>query len=81
MAIIKKKGNEAAKKDTQKKPRKSPLKYFKDVWAELKRVTWPTRKELTSYSVAVVVFIVVMACLLFVMDSAFGYVLELILTI
>ena len=65
----------------QKKPRKSPIAYIKEVIAELKKVSWPTRKEITSYSLVVVVFIVLMAGVLFLMDTVFGKLLDLILSI
>ena len=84
MAIFKKKDAEpsaAPKKKTAKKQRKSVATFFKEVLAELKKVNWPTRKELVSYSVVVAVFIVLMSAVLFVMDTAFGYLLDLILSI
>jgi preprotein translocase subunit SecE len=28
--------------------------FFTDSWSELKKVKWPTRKELTSYTIVVV---------------------------
>ncbi|MBR2571278.1 MAG: preprotein translocase subunit SecE [Clostridia bacterium] len=46
------------------------IRAFKDMAAELKKVTWPTRKELISYSVAVLAFLVVMGVIIFVIDAA-----------
>ena len=48
-------------------------RYFKDVAGELKRVTWPTRKELISATGAVIVFVLVMALLVGVLDKGFYY--------
>jgi len=45
-------------------------KSFKDVISELKKVTWPTRKELTTYSIAVVVFVVVLGIIIYGFDAA-----------
>ena len=45
-------------------------KFFKDVVSELKKVTWPTRKELTTYSIAVVVFVVVLGIIIYGFDAA-----------
>ncbi|MGI5900648.1 MAG: preprotein translocase subunit SecE [Christensenellales bacterium] len=91
MADIKKKQDSEAKvKDSKsnkkdvkktKKPRKSPIAFVKEVIAELKKVTWPTRKEIGSYSLVVVVFITVMAVVLFALDSVFGRLLDLILSL
>ena len=65
----------------QNAQRKSPVTFVKEVWAELKKVTWPSKKELTSYSVVVSVFIVVVSLILFAMDTLFGSLLELLLRI
>ena len=35
-------------------------KSFKNMYHELKKVTWPTKKELINYSVVVFVFLIVM---------------------
>ena len=61
-AVAKGKSEKAAKK--AKKDRKPGFfartaKYFSQVRSEMKRVTWPTKKELTSLSVVVVVSLVV----------------------
>ena len=44
------------------------LKSFKDMYAELKKVTWPTRKELMNYSLIVVAFLVVMGVVILGID-------------
>lgn len=33
----------------------STFSFFTDSWAELKKVKWPSRKELTGYTIVVVV--------------------------
>ncbi|MEN3185368.1 MAG: preprotein translocase subunit SecE [Atribacterota bacterium] len=42
--------------------------YFQEAWYELKKVTWPTRKELWNSTVTVVVVIVVIGVFLGVVD-------------
>lgn len=59
-------------KQKNKRKRKSPIRFFKDVFVELKKVTWPTRKDLISYSVAVLVFIVIMALVAGLFDFGLG---------
>jgi preprotein translocase subunit SecE len=44
--------------------------YLREVWIELNRVNWPTRRELVSSTVVVVVVLVVMAVFL----GSFDYV-------
>ena len=81
--------NEVAKKvETQKpaKQKKSPKevfqrakKFFVEVVSELKKVTWPTRKDLISHSIAVAIFIVVFAVLCGGVDWIFNALMSLII--
>ena len=48
----------AAKKSDSGKKRFNLVKTFKDMWAELKKVTWPTRKEMINYSLVVFLFMI-----------------------
>ena len=41
---------------------------FKNTWHELKKVTWPTKKDLINYSIIVVVFMVAMAVVIGLLD-------------
>ena len=45
------------------------VRSFKDMYAELKKVTWPTRKELINYSLVVVAFMAVMAVVVGLIDG------------
>ena len=53
-------------------------KSFKNMWHELKKVTWPTKKELINYSVVVFVFMVVMGVIIGVIDFGAGELVSLI---
>ena len=46
--------------------------FYKQVVAELRKVIWPTRKELVTYTSVVVVFVVVMVLLVSAFDFAFS---------
>jgi len=84
MADIKKDEKKVVKSnkvDTKAKKRRSPSRYLREVVGELKKVQWPTKKELVSYSLVVTVFIVAASLLLFGMDFVFSNLLELILSI
>jgi preprotein translocase subunit SecE len=69
-----------AAKKANKKKRKSPARFFKDILSELKKVTWPTAKDLLKYSGAVLAFILVVAISVGLMDwgltSLFDWVLK-----
>ncbi len=56
------------KKARPKRQRKSLIKYFKEVWNELKKVSWPTRKDTIAYTVSVLVFIVIFAVIIGLFD-------------
>ena len=51
--------------------RTSPMQFFREVVAELGKVAWPSRKEVFSYSLVVLVSSVVVAGLIFGMDFVF----------
>ena len=53
-------------------------KSFKNMYHELKKVTWPTKKELINYSVVVFVFMIVMGVIIGVIDFAAGELINLI---
>jgi preprotein translocase subunit SecE len=47
--------------------------FFKDAKAELKKVTWPSRAEVTSTTIVVIVATVFFGFYLFFMDAVFGW--------
>ncbi|MFD2369473.1 preprotein translocase subunit SecE [Brevibacillus sp. GCM10020057] len=53
--------------------------FFGDVMSELKKVRWPNRKELTTYTLVVMVTVVVMALFFFVVDLGISRLIDLIL--
>lgn len=42
--------------------------FFGDVWSELKKVRWPNRKELTTYTVVVLTTVLLLAIFIYVID-------------
>ena len=66
-----------AKKDTKsnkkevKKENKNKKSFFKGLKAELKKVVWPTPKQLFNNTVAVVTIVLVTAAIVFVLDLTF----------
>ena len=55
------------------------LNYFKNSWAELKRVTWPNRKESVRLTIAVILFTAVFTAITAVADAGFSWVVERVL--
>ncbi len=60
-----------AKADKNKKPGffKRIGNWFGDVKTEMRRVTWPTRAELSQYSLAVIVMLVIFGVLIWLVDT------------
>jgi preprotein translocase subunit SecE len=46
--------------------------YWRQVIAELRKVIWPTRKELITYTTVVVVFVTVMTTIVSMLDIGFA---------
>ncbi|GAA3593631.1 preprotein translocase subunit SecE [Klugiella xanthotipulae] len=47
--------------------------FIQQVFAELKKVVTPTRKELFSFTGVVLVFVLIMMGIVWVLDQAFGF--------
>jgi preprotein translocase subunit SecE len=47
-------------------------RFLREVIAELGKVIWPTRKELVTYTIVVIIFVSIMTALVTGMDIAFG---------
>ena len=56
-------------KDTKNKKEKK--RFFKDFKAELKKVIWPTPKQLVNNTVAVITIVLLTAVIVFVLDFTF----------
>jgi preprotein translocase subunit SecE len=56
-----------------KPERTTPALFVRQVIAELRKVIWPTRKELVTYTTVAIVFILVMTGLVTGLDTGFSY--------
>jgi len=61
-----------AKPDKEPKRRTGPVTFTKQVVGELRKVRWPTRKELVTYTIVVMVFVVIVLAYVSLADFAFG---------
>lgn len=50
--------------------------YFRDSWTELTKVTWPNRKQAIKLVAAVLVFSIVFALYIAVLDTLFSNMLQ-----
>ena len=58
-------------KTNKKENNKNKKSFSKDFKAELKKVVWPTPKQLINNTVAVITIVLVTAAIVFVLDLAF----------
>ncbi|HEC78655.1 MAG TPA: preprotein translocase subunit SecE [candidate division WOR-3 bacterium] len=56
------------------------IDYLKKVYMEMRKVTWPTRKELTNSTIVVIIISAIVALIIFVLDTIFSNVLRLFLS-
>jgi len=60
-----------------KRAKKGPLKrlatFYRQIIAELRKVVWPTRNQLTTYTTVVIVFVVIMIGLVTVIDYGLNH--------
>jgi preprotein translocase subunit SecE len=70
------KGASSSKTAKESKRRGNPVarlaRFVREVVAELRKVIYPTRQELITYTVVVVVFVSIMVALVFGLDAAFN---------
>lgn len=66
-----------AKKDeaeaTEPKPGFNATGFFKETKEELDKVVWPSRQQLISESIAVILMVILSASLIYLVDNFFGW--------
>ncbi|MBW5449191.1 preprotein translocase subunit SecE [Cohnella sp. CFH 77786] len=53
--------------------------FFGDSWSELKKVRWPNRKELISYTVIVIVTVLLVTLYFWVLDIGISQLVDLVI--
>ncbi len=56
------------------------IEFLREVQVELKKVTWPTRKQTTGTTVVVVIFVFIVAAFLGVFDFGLSKLVQIVLT-
>ncbi len=62
----------AAKSTTDKTWVERVKKFLREVRAELRKVAWPNRKELKTYTIVVIVLVAIVSVFVGVVDLTFG---------
>ena len=57
----------------------SPIQFFRQVKQEVKKVTWPTRKEVMQTSLVVIVLVAIAATFFFFVDQILGWIVKIVL--
>ncbi|MEU6842609.1 preprotein translocase subunit SecE [Streptomyces sp. NPDC046716] len=69
-----------ARKKGGKRGKKGPFGrlalFYRQIIAELRKVVWPTRSQLSTYTTVVIVFVVVMIGLVTVIDYGFSHLVK-----
>ncbi|HET8559126.1 MAG TPA: preprotein translocase subunit SecE [Marmoricola sp.] len=52
--------------------RTSPVTFYRQVVAELRKVVWPSQHELVTYFIVVMVFVVILVAFVSLLDLGFG---------
>lgn len=56
----------------ERKKRTPPRQFLREVRSELKKVAWPSRREVTTYTVVVLVSVVFITAVVFALDYGFN---------
>lgn len=59
----------------------SIVKYFRDTVSEMKKVVWPSRKQVLNNTLVVAVVVILAALVIFLLDTVFGFALDMILSL
>lgn len=70
----------AAKKKKKKKTNKI-VKWFRDMRSELKKVTWPTKKQILNNTLVVLVVVLIVAVVLWGFDTLASAIVDVIFSI
>jgi preprotein translocase subunit SecE len=62
----------AVRRDSKTEKRTSPITFYRQVVAELRKVVWPTQEQLVTYFLVVLVFVVFFMTLVSLLDLGFG---------
>ena len=56
----------------RRRERASPAQFMREVRAELRKVSWPSRSEVVNYSIVTLVVVVILTAIIGALDYGFG---------
>ena len=59
----------------------NPLQFFRQVKQEVKKVTWPTRKEVTQSLIMVVILVTIASTFFFFVDQILGWIVKTVFSL
>jgi preprotein translocase subunit SecE len=62
----------SVRRSGDKNERTTPVTFYRQVVAELRKVVWPTQEQLVTYFLVVMVFVIVMMTLVSLLDLGLG---------
>ncbi|WP_370289252.1 preprotein translocase subunit SecE [Nocardioides sp.] len=65
-------GRQGSSDGKQPEPRTGPVTFYRQVVAELRKVVYPTREQLVTYFIVVLVFVLAMIAFVSVIDLGLG---------
>ena len=71
----------AKKENRLKRIGRSFVRFFKDTRGEMKKVVWPTRKQVLNNFIVVMIFVIIAALIIFALDAVFGFTLEKLISL
>ena len=60
---------------------KKKSRFFKEFWGEVKKLSWPTPKELITNTLTVIAFVALFAVIIGLLDALFGLGLKALLNL
>jgi preprotein translocase subunit SecE len=64
--------SKAVRRDGRAEKRTSPVTFYRQVVAELRKVVWPTQEQLVTYFLVTMVFVVFFMAMVSLLDLGFG---------
>lgn len=55
------------------------VKYLRDTISEMRKVVWPGRKQVLNNTLVVAVVVILAALVIFLLDTVFGFALDMLL--
>lgn len=68
----------AKPKDGKKSVGKRFVRFFKDLKSEVKKVVWPTKKQIKNNTIVVLLFMAVAGVFLWILDGILGVIVRLV---